>query len=77
MKFAIFLKSSLLFNSFYCLFCLNKTLRLNNLKIRTAMNAKIPVFVICVEVIIYLLLYICMTDPLMPHLINTLKVFLF
>ena len=56
-KFAIFLKSSLLFNSFYCLFLLlNKTLRLNNLKTRTATNAKISVFVICVEVIIYLLL---------------------
>ena len=57
MKFAIFFKSSLLFNSFYCLFLLlNKTLRLNNLKTRTATNAKISVFVICVEVIIYLLL---------------------
>ena len=36
---------------------INKTLRLNNLKTRAAMNAKISVFVICVEVIIYLLLY--------------------
>ena len=33
-----------------------KTLRLNKLKTRTAMNAKILVFVICVKVIIYLLL---------------------
>ena len=50
MKFTIFLKSSLLFNSFYCLFCLsNKTLRLDNLKTRTAMNAKISVFAICVD----------------------------
>ena len=56
MKFAILLKSSLLFNSFYCLF-INKTLRLNNVKIRTAINAKNSVFVICVEAIIYLLLY--------------------
>ena len=40
----------------YFLF-INKTLRLNNLKTRTAMNAKISVFVICVEAIIYLLLY--------------------
>ena len=57
-KFAIFLKSSLLFNCFYCLFLFtNKTLRLNNLKTRTPMNVKIPVFVICVEAIIYLLLY--------------------
>ena len=36
---------------------INKTLRLNNLKTRAAMNAKISVFVICVEAIIYLLLY--------------------
>ena len=35
----------------------NKTLRLNNLKARAAMNAKISVFFICVEAIIYLLLY--------------------
>ena len=55
-KLAIFLKSSLHFNSFYCLF-INKNLRLNNLKTRTAMNAKISVFVISVEAIIYLLLY--------------------
>ena len=32
---------------------INKTLRLSNLKTRTAMNAKNSVFVICVEVIIY------------------------
>ena len=36
---------------------INKTLRLNNLKTRTDMNAKISVLVICVEAIIYLLLY--------------------
>ena len=55
---AIFLKSSLLFNSFYCLLLfINKTWRLNNLNTRTAMNAKISRFVICVEEIIYLLLY--------------------
>ena len=35
---------------------MNKTLQLNNLKTRIAMNAKISVFVICVEAIIYLLL---------------------
>ena len=58
MKFVIFLKSSLLFESFYCLFCfINKTLRLINLKTRTAMNAKILVLAVCVETIIYLLLY--------------------
>ena len=33
-----------------------QNLRLNNLKTRTAMNAKILVFVVCVEAIIYLLL---------------------
>ena len=36
---------------------INKTLRLNNLKIRTAMNVIISVFVICFEAIIYLLLH--------------------
>ena len=36
---------------------INKTLRIHNFKIRTARNAKISVFVICVETIIYLLLY--------------------
>ena len=35
----------------------NKTLRLNNLKTRTAMNVKISVFVNCVEAIVYLLLH--------------------
>ena len=32
-------------------------LRLNNLKTKTVMNAKISAFVICVEAIIYLSLY--------------------
>ena len=41
---AIFLKSSLLFKQF--LLSINKTLRLNNLKTRTAINVKISVFVI-------------------------------
>ena len=36
---------------------INKTLRFNNLKTRTAINAKIAVFFICVKAIIYLLLY--------------------
>ena len=54
MKFAIFLKNSLLFNSLYFLLqFISKTLRLNNLKTETAMNAKISTF----EVIIYLILY--------------------
>ena len=57
-KVAIFLKSSLLFTSFYCLFCLqNKALRINNLKTRTAMNLKISVLVISIEAILHLLLY--------------------
>ena len=36
---------------------INKTLRLSNLKTRTAMNAKVSVFLICVEAIIFFLLY--------------------
>ena len=36
---------------------INKTLRLNNLNTRTAMYAKISVFAICVEAIMYLLSY--------------------
>ena len=36
---------------------MNKTLRLNSLKATTAINAKISVFAISVEAIIYLLLY--------------------
>ena len=47
-----------IYPSFYKIFLfLNKTLRVNNLKTRTTMNKKISLFVICVEVIIYLLLY--------------------
>ena len=57
MKFAIFLKSSLLFNSLYCFLFINKTLRFNNLKTTRAVNAKISVLVIGAEAIIYLLLY--------------------
>ena len=34
-----------------------QTLRLNNLLTKTAMNAKISVFIICVEANMYLLLY--------------------
>ena len=40
----------------YFLF-INKTLWLNNLKTSTAMNAKTSVFVVCVEAIVYLLVY--------------------
>ena len=56
MKIAIFLKCSLQQFLLSFLF-INKTLLLNNLKARTAMNAKVSVFVICVEARIYLLLY--------------------
>ena len=52
MKFVIFEKVALLSFLF-----INKTLRLNNLTTGTVMNAKILVIVICVEAIIYLLLY--------------------
>ena len=38
-------------------FVYNKTLGLSNLKTRTAMNAEISVFVVCVEAIIYLSLH--------------------
>ena len=36
---------------------MNKNLPLNNLKTRTATNGKMSVFVICAEVIMYLLFY--------------------
>ena len=36
---------------------INKNLQLNNSKTKTAVNAKMSIFVICVEVIIYLLLH--------------------
>ena len=47
------------FNSFYIVISVykKKTLRLNNLKIKTALSMKISVFVIFVEEILYLLLY--------------------
>ena len=62
-KFAIFLKSSLLFNSSVVFsvykqnFTAQQLKNLINLKTRIAVNAKISVFVICVEAIIYWLLY--------------------
>ena len=56
LKFAIFLKSSLPFKVLSFFMFINKTLQLNNLKSRIAMNVKISVFVICVEAIMYLLL---------------------
>ena len=47
-KFAIFLKSNLLFQFLLSFLFINNTLWLNNLKTRTAMNAKISLFIICV-----------------------------
>ena len=48
-KFAIFSKISPLFDNLQLLFLfINKNLWLNNLKTKTAMNAKFSVFVICV-----------------------------
>ena len=55
------------FQKYPCKFCIPaivilwKTLRLNKLKTRTAINAKISVFVICVEAIMYLFYIICTT----------------
>ena len=51
-KICYFLKKCLLFNIVFSVY--KQNLRLNNLKTRTAMNAKVSVFVICVEVIIYI-----------------------
>ena len=57
MKIAIFLKSTT-FKQFLLYFLsINKTSQFNDLKTRAAMDAKISVFVIYVEAIIYLLLY--------------------
>ena len=70
-KFAVFLKISLLLNSFYCLFFLSTELYCSiALKTRTAMNMKMSVFVIGVKEIIYLLCIIYMTVPL-----STIKCF--
>ena len=57
MKFAIFLKSTLLFNSFYCLFCLQaKLYGTINSSLEHPWIPKILVFVIWDGTIIYLLL---------------------
>ena len=52
LKIAYFLTVSIVFSVYKQTFTV-----LNNLKTRAAMNAKISVFVICVEAITYLLLY--------------------
>ena len=68
MKFVILLKGNLLFNTFYCLFCLyTNPLRLYNLKTNKAMNAKRSGFVIYVKGIIYLLLYNLNECTPLPH----------
>ena len=46
-----------MFNSLDCFYVINKTLWSNGLKTRADMYAKISMFVVCVEAIIYLLLY--------------------
>ena len=46
-----------IFMEVICVSSLNETLQLNNLETRTTMNAKISAFVICVEAVVYLLLY--------------------
>ena len=58
---------------------INKTLRLNNLKIKTAMDVKISLFLICVKAIIYLLLFLiyCLTVPLKPYNLLFLTLFSF
>ena len=57
-KFAISFKISLLMKSLILSFlCINKTLRVNNSKIRAAMNNKISVFVIC-DALRYLVLFV-------------------
>ena len=81
MKFTTFLKSSLLFNSFYCLFLfINKILRLSNLKPRAAVNAKSAVFDIYVEAIIHLLLYNlhdCTFKDAIPKLLKSFVIYKF
>ena len=51
----IFLKSSPTFQQILSLLFINKILQFSNLNTRTGMNAKISVFVICVEEIKYLI----------------------
>ena len=55
MKLAIFLKVAYFLTVLLSFLFINKTLRLSSLKARTAMNAKVSLFVICAEVGIYLL----------------------
>ena len=54
MKFTFLVKSSLLFNTFYCLFRLEtNSLQLSNLKTKKAMNAKFSEFIIQVKTVIF------------------------
>ena len=77
MKFAIFEKSSLLFKFLLSFLFINKILWLNNLKTRTAMNVTISVFVICVEAMIYLLLYNLHDCTFKGELHLSFKIFMF
>ena len=60
-KFANFLTVSIAF------YVYKKTLRLNNFKTRTVINAKVSMFVIFVEATIYFHYMICITVPLSNH----------
>ena len=53
---------------------INKTLWLNNFKTRATMIAKISVLVICVEVIIYLLLYHLQDYPFTARILYDTRV---
>ena len=77
MKFAIFEKSSLLFKFLLSFLFINKILWLNNLKTRTAMNVTISVFVVCVEAMIYLLLYNLHDCTFKGELHLSFKIFMF
>ena len=71
MKLVIQIKSSLLFNIFYCLFCLyTNSFWLNIFKTKKVKNVKLSDFVIYVKAIIYLLLYslyVCAFKSGSPH----------
>ena len=71
MKFAILKKVVCILTVLLSFLFVNKALRLINLKARAAMNAKMSLFVICVEAIIYLLLYNLHDCTFNNHVSNT------
>ena len=73
MKFAILKKVAYILTVLLSFLFINKTLRLINLKTRAAMNAKMSLFVICVEAIIYLLLYNLHDCTFNNHVNNTVS----